>query len=371
MLVALFADEIRKWITSVFGVSSEIFVFIAIIVLLVFGIVTSIVIVMINRHHEHERSQEENITMSIPSQKRASWFSKLRRSPIKKEKRAEFWVAVTTMIIVGAVMITIALSFPSVPMSSEAPRISLIIRIAMISAGITMMSLFAWLTTNELYAMWESHKQLVTDHETAYLNLIKKFSRAFRAVQEASDPDVKAIMLGDFQDQLRDLCYNYEWNKVKGEIEKVLEYIIPEKLFNEPHAKKYIQFLAIIINRFGEHVISAVSKKWLREIDKFYDDPDYGTSSISNVLYILLQLRGYSKDYLTKLIDDATRRWSELKFHILVGDLGVAFDELKKRDESAHEEIISYLRRKMGDAKQDKEEGVYGRLNTLFKMANR
>lgn len=233
------------------------------------------------------------------------------------------------------------------------------------------MALFAWLAVAELYAIWESRKQIITNREITYSNLTKKFDRALKAVQEESDPEIKALMLNDLQDRLRDLCYNYEWNRVKGEVEKVLDYtIIPEKLFDDSNAKRYVQFLAMIVNRFGEQVIDIISKKWLKELDKFYNDPNYA-SSLSNLLYILLQLRKYSRDYIMKLVDDAATRWTELEFQTLGSDLGAAFDELKKRDESAHEEIISYLRRKMRDAKQNEEKVAYGRLLTIFNMANK
>jgi len=311
--------------------------------------------------------------MCSPNSKKASWLSKLRRPPIRKEQRVGFWTTVITLIIFSPILIIITLAL-TVPSASQPPEVMfnfLIVRIIGIDAGILMLLFASWLAINELYVMWESQKQIITNRETTYLNLIKKFDRTFKAVQEESDPDLKADALGDFQDQLHTLCYNYEWNKVKDRIEKVLDCIIPEKLFNEPHAKRYIQFLAIIINRFGEHVIDAISKKWLKEIDKFYDDPNYDTTSISNVLYILLQLRGYSKDYVTELIDDATTRWSELRSQMLEGDLGLAFDELKKRDESSHEEIISYLRRKKRDAKQDKDERAYERLDKMFRRANK
>jgi hypothetical protein len=223
----------------------------------------------------------------------------------------------------------------------------------------------------EVVSKQESRKQSIISPEVAYSNLTKKFNRALKAVEETSDPEIKALMLDGLYDGFRDLCYNYEWEKVKGEVEKVLDYaIIPEKLFGDPNAKKYVQFLTVIISRFGEQVTDAISKKWLRELDRFYNDSNYDKSSLSNLIFILLQLHGNSKDYIMKLIDDAATRWSEREFQVLQSDLGIAFNELKKRDELAYEEITSYLRRKMEDAKQHKE-ASYNRLYQLFEMANK
>jgi len=373
VIVALFPDETRKLITSIFGVSNEAFVFIALIILLVLGIVISIAIVIINWHRKHKRSQRESMSMSLPSQKKANWLVafKFRRPPIWKGKqRIEFWT--TTIIIEIMSPISIYVFYILFSASPESAKtFSLTTTIVAIGAMISLMVLFTWLAIAELYAIREYRKQLVAERKATYLDFTKKFDRAFKAVQEESDPDLKKEMLGNFQEQLYTLCRNYEWNIVKDRIEKVLEDVIPEKLFDDPYAKKYLQFLAMIINRFGEHVIDIISKRWLKEIDKFYDNPDYDTASIPHVLYILLQLRGYSKDYLMKLIDDAATRWSKLKFQLFQGDLELAFGELEKRDESAHEEIISYLHRKMRDAKQNNEEEAYGRFNTLFKMANK
>lgn len=318
--------------------------------------------------------QAEKITIPAPSQKRASWLSKLRRPPIwKGKRRTEFWTTAVIVEITGPIFIyTFYSLFSTSPESAR--TFSLITAITGIGAIVAFMVLFAWLAIAEHYAIQESKKRLIAQCEATYLNDIKNFDRIKKAVQEESDPDLKTEALGDFQDQLHTLCHHYEWSKVKDKIEAVLEDIIPEKLFDEPHkphAKKYIQFLAMIIDCFGENVIGIIGKKWPKEIDKFYDDPNYDTTSIYYVLHILLQLRGYSKDYLMKLIDDAVTRWTELRFQTLIGDLGLAFDELKKRDESAHEEIIAYLQRKRRDAKQNKEDIAYNRLSTLFKMANK
>jgi hypothetical protein len=205
----------------------------------------------------------------------------------------------------------------------------------------------------------ETPQQSIISSEVAYSNLTKKFNRTLKAVEQTSDPETRALDLDKLYDEFRDLCYNYEWDKAKGEVEKILDYAaIPEKLFGDPNAKRYVQFLAVVINRFGEHVIDIISKKWLGELDRFYNEPNYcDKTSIPNLLYVLLELRRYSKGYVMKLVDDAATQWS--------------VHELKKRDESAHEEIVSYLRGKWEDAKRSGQKIAQDRLKTLFDMANK
>lgn len=174
-------------------------------------------------------------------------------------------------------------------------------------------------------------------------------------------------MLDYFQPELRSLCYDYDWNEVKDRIEKVLEYIIPKKLSDEPHVLNYLQYLAMIINRYGEHTISTVKEKWLEELEYMYNDPKYETSC--NFLGMVQELHGYGEDYMMKLIDDSVIRWSDERFQNLANN--IEFWELKRRDEVAHKKVLQYLCRKMNDAERNKEDKAHDRLKFLYSIAMR
>ncbi len=347
------------------------FILFVVLALLIFFLSALWLGYQIHARRNRAGAKGENVTISPPIQKGTNSLSKFfRRPPIEKEKRPMVWITMITMLIMGVTVIAIAFSLSVTPALPNMGNQILVGKISLILFGIGLLSFFAWFTTNELYNMWKSQQLLITKRNTTYTNRINAFKEASDAVQEASNTDIKAIMLDNFQDKLRTLCDNYKWNEVKDEIEKTLECVIPEKLFHESHAEKYIQFLAMIINHFSEQVTTAINQKWLKEIGKFYDDPNYDTTSISNVFNILLQLHEYSKNYLMKLIDDASTLWSNPKWQTLGSDFRDAFYQLKKRDDSEHKDIVSYLRLKMEEAKKLNKEDSFGRLYTLYKMAN-
>jgi molybdopterin-guanine dinucleotide biosynthesis protein A len=192
----------------------------------------------------------------------------------------------------------------------------------------------------------------------------ESFDQAFEAVQEASDLRAEATMLDYFQEALRDLCYNHDWNQVEGRIEKVFDYI-PKKLSNEPNALRFVQFIAMIVNRFAEQTRDKIGEKWLDELEKLYSDPRYETDS--NVLYVTQELVQYDVEYLKKLIDDASTRWSDSRFQALAAHIG--FSELKKRNKEAYKDILRYLLGKMNDAGRNKEEKSQERLVFLYNRA--
>jgi hypothetical protein len=192
------------------------------------------------------------------------------------------------------------------------------------------------------------------------------FDRSFKALQEVSEPRAKATMLDHFQPKLRSLCYDYDWKEVEDRIEEVLEYM-PEKLSNDPHALNYLQYLAMIINRYSEHTRDAIREKWLDELEDLYNDPKYETNS--NILEVLQELHQYSKECLMKLIDDSATRWGDQRFQNLASHIDLK--ELKKRNEAAFTEILGNLRRKMNEADRNKEEKAFERLKFLYQIATR
>ena len=146
--------------------------------------------------------QKENIIMSSPSKKGViGLFFSFRRPPLK-EKRPEFWMIVLMTGIGGATMIGIAVwsfNFLSASVPSEA-TFNLVITVSGISFGILMITLSAWLATSELYAVWESRKQLIANRKTAYLNLMKDFDKSFRDLKRTTQPKTRETMLAEFQD---------------------------------------------------------------------------------------------------------------------------------------------------------------------------
>ena len=315
---------------------------------------------------KHELApQGENITIPAPSQKRAGWFSRLRRSPVKKEKRADFWTNMIMMIIIGAAMIAIALSFSSASLPQGATFTFHIIKYTMIGAGILMITLSAWLTITELYAMWESRTHLITNRKITYLNVIKDFDKSFQNLKQATQPKTRETMLAEFQDKLRNLC-DLHWNdEVNNRIVKVLEYI-PEKLSDDPHVDYYLLFLRMIINFYGKHTITTIKGKFLVELENLYN-----TAKFDKILSMLQTLHGHSEEYIMKLVNDAgsTDQWSDSRFNSSMPN--IEFWELRSRNQEAYNRVLQYLRQKMDDAERNKDEKTYDRFKKLWESAKR
>ena len=312
------------------------------------------------------RKKDEKIP-AMSSIKKKGLLSRLRLS-IRKEKRREIWEMAIGMIIFSPFliisMVTIA---PSEPLEPQASLIFYFMKTFAISIGIVFTAWGVLLLSNLVYDWWEARQRPIRQRRNEYLNVIKGFDNAFEAVQQVSDTTTKKIMLSDFQSQLSKLT-EYEWSLAKDRIEKVLDLLIPEKFSDDPHAKLHIQFLNIIIDKYGQIVTERISKKWQREFERMYNDPKYRTDYISTIFSILQELHGYDEDFLERIIDDSTR-WTQMKFSLLSQSIG--FSELRKRDEIAYKNVLRYLRRKLDDAGKSENDETFKRLETLYSIAKR
>ena len=314
------------------------------------------------------RKKDEKISITSSTEKKKGWRSRLRLS-IRKERRNEIWQRAIMLIIVGPIffiaMVTIT------PSNSLEPQASFLLTFMKIFGGCIGIGFAAGgvlLLSNLVYDWWEPRQQIIRSKRNAYLKVTKDFDNAFDAVQQVSNATTKRIMLNDFQSQLANLI-QYEWNEVKNRIEKkVLDCLIPEKFSNDPHMKLHIQFLDMIIDRYGQNVVEKVRKKWLKEFERMYNDPNYSTDNISRIFWILQELHGYNENLLERLVDDATR-WTKLKFTLLSNNIG--FSELKKRDEMAYDRVLRYLRRRMDDSGHNENDEAFKRLESLYRTAKR
>jgi hypothetical protein len=312
------------------------------------------------------RRKDERVP-EFSSKKKKGIVSRLRFS-IRKERRVDIAQTAITSVIFGPILIIVILSI--IQSQTLAPQAILpvtFITITSICVGIGLTIWGALLLSNLLLDTWEARQGPIRQRRKAYLIVTKDFDNAFEAVQQVSDTTTKRIMLNDFQSQLSKLI-EYEWNQVKDRIEKVLDSLIPEKFSDDPYVKLHIQFLAMIIDKYGQTVIEKISKKWLKEFERMYNDPDYRTDNISVIFDIFQELHGYDENFLESLIDDSTR-WTQIKFSLLLDHIG--FSELRKRDEVAYNGVLQYLRRKMDDAGQNKNDEAFKRLEMLYSIAKR
>jgi hypothetical protein len=370
VLVSLFTDEIRKGITSAFGVSSEVFVFFAIITLLLFGIAASIGIVLINWHHERERSKGENITMPAPNQKGVGRLSKLRRNPIRKEKRVEFWTNMIILIIVGAITMVVDFSFGSVSLPQGEIFPFLLARYTMLGFGILIIALSVWFMTTELYAEWESRKQLIADRKSSYLNTMKSFDNSFQGLRKATQPETREIRLDDFENWLRVICNDFVWdNEVGNRITEVLKYI-PDKLSDDSLVDHYVSWLKMIINGHSKHTAPMIKEKFLTELEKIYDSPKL-VKTDHDVIYILIRLHEYDGEYLIRLVNDAANRWSDIRFIELASTIEEGFSGLSRRSQEEYRKFYDRLDEKMEVAERNKDEKAFSKLKTLRTIARR
>lgn len=195
-----------------------------------------------------------------------------------------------------------------------------------------------------------------------------QFDESFRALEQATQPKTKATMLEYFQPKLRSLCYDYNWNdEVKERIIKVLN-CIPKSLADDPNVNYYLQYVAMITNRCGKHIISAIKELFLGELENLYADPKFETNA--QILSLLQELHEFSEHYMMKLIDDVSSvsNWSDQRFQALGGNIELW--ELKK-DQEAHKRVGDYLRRKMDDAERNKDEKTLDRLKKLYNILQR
>lgn len=196
----------------------------------------------------------------------------------------------------------------------------------------------------------------------------RQFDESFRALEQATQPRTKATMLEYFQPKLRSLCYDYNWNdEVKGRIIKVLNYV-PKSLADDPNVNYYLLYLAMITNRCGKHIISAINERFLGELKNLYADPKFEINA--QLLSLLQELHEFSEQYMMELIDDASSitNWSDQRFHALGGNIELW--ELKK-DREAHKRVGEYLGGKMDDAERNKDEKTLDRLKKLYNLWQR
>jgi len=190
-----------------------------------------------------------------------------------------------------------------------------------------------------------------------------QFDESFRALKQATQPRTKAMMLEYFQPKLRSLCYDYTWNdEVKERIIKVLN-CIPVSLADNPNVNYYLQYLAMITNRCGKHLISAIKERFLGELKNLYHNPKFETNA--QLLSLLQELYEFSERYMMELIDDASSiaNWSDQRFQALGNSIELW--ELKK-DREAHKRVGEYLRVKMDAADRNNDEKTLNRLKKLY-----
>jgi hypothetical protein len=310
----------------------------------------------------------EKITFSQSTHQKTRWTSRLRK-PIKEDKRMGMFVNSILMLILAPVSFAIAFSIPTKTIPSQNMLMFNAIRVSSIGAGISIELLGAFIGLNLLLDVVESRKQQDQKRETTYNTMVKDFDNAFDAIQQVSEPSTKLKMLFDFQIQLNKFCQNYEWNQVKGRIDKVLESLIPNKLNDDPFGRRYIQILAVILHRYDENVLSTIKKKWEVELEKLFNDPVYRTDDIATIFVMLQQLHGYGEEFLGKIIDNATTQWTKLKFSLLAHY--IEFAKLKESDEAAYIRVLAYIRRKMEQAAQTNEEEERERLELIYDLAKK
>jgi len=195
-----------------------------------------------------------------------------------------------------------------------------------------------------------------------------QFDESFRALEQATQPKTKAIMLEYFQPKLRKLCYDYDWNdEVKDRILKVLNYI-PKSLADDPNVNNYLQYLGMITNRCGKYVMNTIKERFLGELENLYADPRFETNA--QLLSLLQELHEFSEQYMMELIEDAgsIADWSDQRFQALCGSIELW--ELKK-DREAHKRVGNYLRIKMDDAERNKDEKTLDRLKKIYNLWHR
>jgi hypothetical protein len=154
--------------------------------------------------------------ITIPHrQKRVSWFSKLKRLPIRKEKRADFWMSVIMLAFAGVAIIVMTLGFTPESIPPEAISTFLVTKYITIVFGIVMIVLSFFLSISEGYALWEARKRRIADLRGTYLNIIEDFDKSFQALTQITEPKTKEMLLKNFQNKLKKLCQEYPWSEEK------------------------------------------------------------------------------------------------------------------------------------------------------------
>jgi hypothetical protein len=312
---------------------------------------------------------KKSATPSLTStEKKKSWFSKLR-VPLRLDKRMDFLLTAIVLLIGGPILILMILSFPSDQIPPQAFTNYLAIKITSIIAGSTLTALGVWMASNLLLDIYENRKRLIADRENALLNIINDFDKSFRELKQATQQKIKKMLLDDFQNRLRNLCYDYPWSEEKRvRITEVLSYI-PSRLADDPNSNSYLLFLGFIIRRDKDQTIKMVKEKFLVELETLYNDSRFETNP--KPMDLLQELNEYSEVYMMKLVDDAssTSKWSPQKFQAIGNTIELW--ELKKKDIEAHARVSQYILRKLDDAEKNKDDETCKRLESLYTLSKR
>jgi hypothetical protein len=304
---------------------------------------------------------KERQMVRTPTKERAFWLSNLVRLRRKEGvPKAEFWtIIIAVEVILPFAIYTFLNLLFILPLTLEARLFGIIT----VGAMIFLMTFFALLAVNELYTEWTLRKQLIIQRNTAYQNALETFDRSFEALQEATQPKTKEIRLDDFENCLRNLCNNFSWDtEVSRRITDVVKYI-PLMLVDDLLANRYVFFLNIIINSYGRYAIPMIKERFLTDFEKMYNSPKFETNF--QVLYILMELHGYSEDCMMRIVDDAAYRWSDNRFQAFGSDLDMAFSRMSKRDPENYRKFFKWLDAKMQDAERNNEGKAQNRLETL------
>ena len=300
--------------------------------------------------------------VKIPKAKQASWIQR-HRIFVKKDKKADFWLMMFVIAVFGSIAILIATTFPVVPSSTNAVLISNITKGTMIAFGTGILVICIFLSGNEVYNMWDSKQKLIYEQKMALLTTITDFDNSFQELKQATHQKTKERLLDDFQNKLRNLCYDYPWDEKKqAKITEVVNYI-PTRLTNDPNVNFYLLFIGFILVHDSNHTIKLVKEKFLVELENLYDNPRFETNP--KPMLLLQELHEHSEVYLMKLIDDASSitKWSDQRFQALGGSIELW--ELKTKDVEAPARVTSYIIQKMNDAARNDDEIALKRLDFL------
>jgi len=87
------------------------------------------------------------------------------------------------------------------------------------------------------YIVLPMHEAKPEIHVIVEGDILKSFDESFDALQQATEPNTKAMMLNEFQPKLQRICYHFGWtDKVRSRITRVLDYI-PKKLLDDYTSK--------------------------------------------------------------------------------------------------------------------------------------
>ncbi len=283
--------------------------------------------------------------LKLPKAKQASWIQR-HRIFVKKDKKADFWLMIFLLAVFGSIAILIATTFPVVPSSTNAVLISNVTKGTMIAFGAGILITCILLSGNELYNIWDSKQKIIYEQKKALLTIITDFDNSFRELKQTTQQKTKERLLDDFQNNLRNLCYDYPWDEKKRDrIVDVLNYI-PSRLANDPNVGSYLLFLGFIIHRDSKYTIKLVKEKFSVELENLYNDQRFETNP--KPILLLQELNEHSEVYMMKLIDETSSisKWSDQRFQALGSNIELW--ELKTKNIEAHSRSFRLYTQKNG-----------------------